>query len=80
MIDQIRCIVKSKMGNELFFRYHGNRNQSEEFIGNILNAYPNVFLVFSTSNSRIHSFSYTDILVGNLEMKDVKLCKSYEKD
>lgn len=80
MIERIRSMIKSKIGNELFFRYHGNRNQSEEFFGNILNAYPNVFIVCCLSNLRIRSFSYVDILVGNLEIKDVNLCKSYEKD
>lgn len=80
MIEKIRNNIKSMIGLELLFRYHGSRNQLEEFTGFISQVYPNVFLVSSNSVERVRSFSYSDVLIGNLEIKNVNLCKSLEKD
>ena len=48
------------------FRYNGSRNQIEEFDGVILNCYNYVFVIGTDSIDR--SFSYSDVLIGTLEL------------
>lgn len=66
MISKIRNDVIKKMGINIKFRFNGTRNQIEEFNGEINGVYNYIFTI-KTSNKEIKSFSYSDILIGNLE-------------
>ena len=57
--------VESKRFKRKKFIYKGIRNQKEKFIGIIKKCYPNIFIV-ELVNGRIKSFSYNDIIMGNL--------------
>ncbi len=68
-------IIKNK-GKVFLFRYKGCRNQVDEFVGKILEFYNYVFIVkVSGKYGIVKSFSYNDILTGNLEIKEVVIKK-----
>lgn len=67
MIDKIKDYIFSNMNKTLTFKINGNRNQIEEFEGKIISVYNAIFLVEGINKS-VKSFTYTDILIGNLEI------------
>ena len=69
-IEKIKDKVDLCVGKELNFRFNGARNQIEEFIGVIENTYPSVFIVRVINDNRIKSFSYSDVLIHKLVIKD----------
>ena len=67
-IKKIKDVVFSNLGKTIGFKVNGSRNQIEEFDGKIVNVYPALFTVKSLNNGMIRSFSYVDILTGDLEL------------
>ena len=67
-IDKIKDIVIKNKDKVINFKYNGSRNQIEEFEGRIENAYKSIFTI-RIDNNITKSFSYTDILIGDLEIK-----------
>lgn len=65
MIDKIKNDIIQLRGKRIKFRYNGSRNQIEEFEGVIVNCYKYVFIIQVDNINK--SFSYSDILIGNLE-------------
>lgn len=66
-LDKIKEIVKNNFGVMHSFRFKGTRNQIEEFNGKIIAMYPSVFII-GLENSQVKSFSYSDLLIENLEI------------
>lgn len=66
MISKIKEKVLSYKGKNINFKYNGSRNQIEEFSGVIENCYAAVFTI--NIGDRIKSFSYSDVLIGTLEI------------
>lgn len=70
MINKIREDIHKKNGKCYHFRFIGARNQIEEFDGIITECYNYIFLVKTINQKeRIKSFTYSDVLIGNLEIK-----------
>lgn len=67
MLDKVREEVRSNLNVSRKFVFHGTRNQIEEFEGVISALYPAVFVV-TVDENKIRSFSYSDLLIGNLEI------------
>ncbi len=67
-IEKIKNIVNENKNKVVDFKYNGSRNQTEEFRGTIENVYKAIFTI-KINNDIIKSFSYTDVLIGNLEIK-----------
>ena len=67
-IEKIKDNIKSNINKVLYFKINGSRNQIEEFKGIITSAYKSIFLIKIKDTDIIKSFSYTDILIGNLEI------------
>ena len=67
MIDRIKDKVRSCLNINKIFIFHGTRNQNEEFSGIITDMYPAVFVI-KVGDSQIRTFSYSDLLIGNLEI------------
>lgn len=67
MIDSIKQIVYDNFEVHHKFRFNGARNQIEEFSGKISQIYSYVFLI-TLDNGIVRSFSFTDILINNLEI------------
>lgn len=75
MLDKIKEQVKGIMGEEHFFRFNGSRNQIEEFKGVINSTYAAIFTIV-VEKYGIRSFSYSDLLTGNLEIIDMTAFES----
>ena len=67
MIENIKCLVRDSLEVERKFVFHGSRNMLEEFEGKIVAIYPAVFTILD-NNGILKSFSYSDLLIGNLEI------------
>ena len=68
-IDSVKELVRKNKGELRSFVFHGSRNQIDEFKGVITAMYPAIFVITS-DGSQIRSFSYSDLLVSNLEIID----------
>ena len=66
MISKIKDKMIDLKGKNLIFRCNGSRNQIEEFEGCIVECYNSVFVIKTNGLSR--SFSYSDVLIGVLEV------------
>ncbi len=66
-IDKIKSVVEANRGIERSFRFHGTRNQTDEFQGVITDLYPAIFTI-QLENHKIKTFSYSDILTQSLEI------------
>ncbi len=66
MIDKIKRDVFCLKDKKVKFRYNGSRNQIEEFEGVITNCYNFVFVIDVGDINK--SFSYSDVLIGVLEL------------
>ena len=69
MLDKVKDFVSSNVNVLCKFKLNGSRNQIEEFDGMIVNVYNSIFLVKSNNDNLVRSFSYADVLIGNLEIK-----------
>ena len=67
MIENIKHRVAATQGIERSCRFHGSRNQTDEFQGVITDLYPAIFTI-QLSNHNIKTFSYSDILMQSLEI------------
>lgn len=65
-IEKIKSRMDSYKGQELHFRFHGSRNQVEDFFGTITSTYDAVFIISLTEGQFIKSFSYSDVLMRKL--------------
>ena len=72
MISKIKEELEQVIGKTLHFRFNGARNQIEEFDGCIENTYNFIFTIKTIGDERIKSFTYSDVLIENLEIIDKK--------
>lgn len=72
MIDKIKKDIVSKYGLIYKFKINNIRNKSEFVVGKISEIYDRVFVVESGDKKCI-SFTYSDILTGNVEIHE-KMC------
>ena len=68
-IQKIKNKIEALKNKPLHFKLNGSRNQIEEFDGKITEIYNYIFIV-ETNNTK-KSFSYSDILIENLEIKEI---------
>lgn len=69
MINKIREDIESKKGKTFHFRHNGSRNQIEEFKGVIIETYNYIFTIKTIDDKEeIKSFTYSDVLIDNLEI------------
>lgn len=66
-ILKIKDNLLERMNKKIDFKYNGNRNQIEKFSGKIIKCYKSIFLI-ELPDKTTKTFSYTDILIGNLEI------------
>lgn len=69
MLERVRSRVRSCLNVNKKFIFHGTRNQNEEFEGIVTEMYPAVFVI-KIGSSQVRTFSYSDLLIGNLEILD----------
>ena len=66
-LGNVKRLVVENCGIHHLFCYRGVRSQNEKFFGKIIKFYPSIFIVL-LDNGVIRSFSYSDFLIGNLEI------------
>lgn len=66
-INMVKQLVSDNKGINHSFRFRGARNQIEEFEGIITDVYPAIFIV-KLNDSKIRSFTYSDLLINNLKI------------
>ncbi len=66
-MNKIRAYIKSKIGSRVIIVSLQNRNREERYEGIINNIYQNIFTILER-NGRCMSFSYVDILIGNVRV------------
>lgn len=69
MIEKIRDKIIKNVGIKHKFRFNGARNQIDEFVGTIDKVYPAIFTI-NVDDYGIKSFSYSDVLINDLEILD----------
>lgn len=69
-IKKIREKIENLKNKKIRFKINGSRNQIEEFEGVITEIYNYIFIVETGTIKK--SFSYSDILINNLEIIDKK--------
>ena len=74
-ILKIKNNIENLKNKPLHFKINGSRNQIEEFDGKIIETYNYIFII-ETNNIK-KSFSYSDILIENLEIKEIPWFKIY---
>lgn len=67
-IKKIREKIENLKNKKIRFKINGSRNQIEEFEGVITEIYNYIFIVETETIKK--SFSYTDVLINNLEIID----------
>lgn len=78
-IEKIKSRMDSYKGQELYFRFHGSRNQIEEFFGTITSTYDSVFIISLKESQFIKSFSYSDVLMRKLVISSKSLTDISQK-
>lgn len=71
MISKIKKDLTNVLGQPLHFKYNGARNQIEEFDGCIENTYNFIFTIKPVGDTRIKSYTYSDVLTLHLEIFDL---------
>jgi len=66
-IDVAKKIVRENLLVQNRFFYKGSRNQNEEFCGVISKMFPAIFVI-ELNDLTIKTFSYSDLLIGNLRI------------
>lgn len=75
-INRIRAFISQKKGKIYLFKFKGARNQTDEFVGKIIEVYRSIFIIkVEDSTKRVKSFSYNDVLTNSLEIKEIALKK-----
>ena len=69
-IDKVKDRIDLCKGKIVNFRFNGTRNKIEEFTGDITHTYPSIFIVRNISNKELKSFSYSDVLIRKLIIKE----------
>ncbi len=67
-IESVKELILMNKDKVCDFRLNSGRNQVEEFSGKIVSTYKAVFLIEPDNGSALKSFSYSDVLIGNLEI------------
>lgn len=78
-IEKVKSRMDSYKGHELHFRFHGSRNQVEDFFGTITDTYGAVFIIKLKETESIKSFSYSDVLMKKLVISSNYLEQSNQK-
>ena len=69
-IEKVKNVILLSKGKIFNFRFNGTRNKIEEFRGMIIDTFPSIFIVKVVNNDILKSFSYSDVLIHRLIIKE----------
>lgn len=70
-INIVKNNVLKHLGERHKFKAKGSRGQDFIFYGTITKCFPFIFIIVD-DDKKIYSFSYSDFLISNIEIIDVK--------
>lgn len=70
--EDVKLKILALKGREVEMNVNRGRKKIEAVSGVIRDVYPSVFTV-ETSMSKIQTFSYFDVLCGNVKLKEIEL-------
>mgnify|MGYP001852940360 CR=1 FL=1 len=65
-IEDIKLKILSLKGEEVEMKYNRGRKKFDTISGTIKDVYPSVFTVSVNGQSQVQTFSYYDVLCGNV--------------
>ena len=65
-IDDIKNKILALKGEEVEMKYNRGRKKFDTISGTIKDVYPSVFTVSLTDSTQLQTFSYYDVLCGNV--------------
>ncbi len=65
-IDEVKSRILSLKGKEIEMKYNKGRKKFDTINGTIQDVYPSVFTVIINQNGQVQTFSYFDVLCGNV--------------
>ncbi len=71
-LEDVKLKILALKGREVEMNVNRGRKKIEAVSGVIRDVYPSVFTV-ETSMSKIQTFSYFDVLCGNVKLKEIEL-------
>ena len=69
-IEKVKDRINLYKGKIINFKFNGTRNKVEEFSGTIVSTYPSIFIVKVIDNDTVKSFSYSDVLIHKLIIRE----------
>ena len=66
-IKKIKSYLFTRIGSNIIILYYGSRNKKEKYSGVLYQLYDNVFTI-KLITGEIKCFSYTDILIKNIQI------------
>ena len=67
-ISQVKKDIETCIGQKVMLRSNEGRNKIAENEAELLNTYPNIFVVKYQENNRKATYSYTDVLIKKVEI------------
>ncbi len=71
-LEDVKLKILALKGSQVEMNVNRGRKKIEAVSGVIRDVYPSVFTV-ETSMSKIQTFSYFDVLCGNVKLKEIEL-------
>ena len=65
-IEKIRSNIHNNMGNVAVITHNEGRNKIQEYEGEVIEVYQNIFIIMDNNNKR--SFSYHDVLTETVKV------------
>lgn len=67
MINKIKKDLSNLIGKKVFINVNNIRNKNEYYEGVLIELYDRIFVLMD-SNNDLRSFSYVDLLIGNIQL------------
>ena len=71
-LEDVKLKILALKGSQVEMNVNRGRKKIEAVSGVIRDVYPSVFTI-ETSMSKIQTFSYFDVLCGNVKLKEIEL-------
>lgn len=71
-IDEIINKIKEMKGKDVLFEVNRGRNKTTKLLGAIENIYPSIFTVRLSENGKSVSYSYAEVLCGNVSFSETE--------
>lgn len=71
-VDEIINKIKEMKGKDVSFEVNRGRNKTTKLFGAIENIYPSIFTIRLSENGKSVSYSYAEVLCGNVSFEEIE--------